>query len=228
MEKNPFPSLKGRYAAILLATLSLFVLAPLLPSDRLIPWELTLVTLLVFFSSLRALWTSRTMLLIVGFLGAAFLVVETLEPLLDENGAPVATDILGFAFQFTICFGILYDIFGREKVTADTVYGASAVYLLLGLAFARLFLLIEHLDPGAFAVNDVLAAELEQEGWRHSGVMQYFSLVTLTTIGYGDISPVSPLARNLAAVEGVIGQLFIAAVVARLVSLYTPSRQRRP
>ena len=99
-------------------------------------------------------------------------------------------------------------------------------FTLIGMIFSRLFMLIVYVDPGAFAVSDVLMQELVREGFRGSGLLQYFSLITLTTIGYGDISPVSPLARNLAAVEGITGQLFVAAVIARLVALYTSNRSR--
>ncbi len=131
------------------------------------------------------------------------------------------TDIIGASFLLVTSYGILFDIFNRDEITADTVYGASAVYMLLGLAFARLYLALLKLDPDAFAASELLLSQVDQLGWKASGLIHYYSLVTLTTIGYGDVTPVAPLARNLAAIEGIMGQLFIAAVVARLVSLYS-------
>ena len=66
-----------------------------------------------------------------------------------------------------------------------------------------------------------MAATFDGENWRIAGILHYFSLITLTTVGYGDVSPVAPIARNVAAVEAVIAQLFIAAVIARLVAMHT-------
>ncbi len=210
----------GRYAAILLAAMLLFILEPLLATERQVPWGLSVVTFFVLMGSLRAVWAKHALFYVVGFLGVGLIALETTEALLGSRWA-VAADVFGIAFLATTGTGILLDIFTRDEITADTVFGASAVYLLIGLLFGRVFLLIAHVDPNAFAVSDALAEELAVEGFRGSGILHYFSLITLTTVGYGDVSPVAPLARNLAAIEAVIAQLFVAAVIARLVALYT-------
>ncbi len=216
-------SLRGRYAAILAGALILFVFEPILTDQREIPWGLTGVTLLLLLGSLRAVWRSRRLFAVVAILGTIFIGCEAAEPMFGD-GLPIVTDGFGLAFLGVTLAGILADIFTREEITPDTIFGASAVYLLIGLVFGRAFMLIAHLDPTAFAVSDALAAQLELEGYRGSGILHYFSLITLTTVGYGDISPVSSLARNLAAVEAVIAQLYVAAVIARIVALYTTRR----
>lgn len=214
----------GRYSALLSAALLLFVLEPVLADEREIPWGLSAVTLLLLLGSLRAVWENHAFLKVVAVLGTLFWLSEALEPVLG-GPVPIWTDILAMAFLTATLGGILADIFSRERVTADTVFGASAVYLLIGLWFARAFMLVAHVDPTAFAVSDALAVQIEEEGFRGSGILHYFSLITLTTVGYGDIAPVAPIARNLAAVEAVIAQLYIAAVIARLLSLYSPLPQ---
>ena len=94
--------------------------------------------------------------------------------------------------------------------------------MLVGLAWAFLFSLLEVLQPGSFNLPELSAEPLDLAAMevRRLSVFMYYSLVTLTTLGYGDITPVTPLARNLAAFEAVIGQLYIAILVARLVGLH--------
>ena len=97
------------------------------------------------------------------------------------------------------------------KVDAEHLYAALSAYLLAGVFFGLFYWVLEQLGPGSF----VTAGEFT----RMSAF--YFSFVTLATIGYGDIVPRSDVARGLAMVEGVGGQLFLAVLVARLVSLYS-------
>lgn len=216
-----FDSLIGRYAPILVGVLLLFLLEPLLGQRGTTSGWMNVLVLLLVVVSLRALWTSRVLLGVVGIMGSALVVMSVLESFALMSDAVPISDLVGAAFLLVTSYGILYDIFNRDEITADTVYGASAVYMLLGLAFARLYLALLKWAPDSFAASELLLSQVDQLGWKASGLIHYYSLVTLTTIGYGDVTPVAPLARNLAAIEGIIGQLFIAAVVARLVSLYS-------
>ncbi len=107
-------------------------------------------------------------------------------------------------------------------MTGDIVNGAICVYMLGALAWAFLFSLLEVLQPGSFNLPELSAERLgpATADVRRLSIFMYYSLVTLTTLGYGDITPVTPLARNLAAFETVMGQLYIAILVARLVGLH--------
>lgn len=104
-------------------------------------------------------------------------------------------------------------------VTFHRIQGAIAAYLLLGVLWAHAFALVAHLRPGAFSGSVNLA-----DGAR---AFFYFSFVTLTTVGYGDVLPVHPAARSLAMAEAVTGPLYLAILVARLVSLTTAPPQAR-
>jgi hypothetical protein len=94
-------------------------------------------------------------------------------------------------------------------VTARRLHGGVAAYLLLGLIWANLYQLVALLRPGAFSGI----------GARDSSGFMYYSFVTLTTMGYGDVLPVHPVARSLATLEAVTGSLYLAILVSRLVSL---------
>ena len=108
-------------------------------------------------------------------------------------------------------------LFQRRDVTIDTILAAVAVYLLIAIAFTLTFEIIELQSPGSFSgLPDTAATNREEL----SGAMMYFSLVCISTMGYGDIIPVSQLARPISVLEGVVGQLYLAVLIARLVGLH--------
>jgi voltage-gated potassium channel Kch len=111
--------------------------------------------------------------------------------------------------------------FGPGRVTWHRVQGAVALYLILGLLFAHLYGLLNVLVPEAFTN---VRSGLNAHAVFYRGRLLYFSLVTLTGTGYGDILPLHAVARSLATLEAVIGQLFPAALLARLVSLELEGR----
>ncbi|MBC8752768.1 MULTISPECIES: potassium channel family protein [Paraburkholderia] len=104
-------------------------------------------------------------------------------------------------------------VFGPGAVTRDRIAGAVALYILVGVVWADAYYLVSLYVPGAFA--GATHSEIPEN---HS-IWIYFSFVTLTTVGYGDITPVAPAARSLSNLEALIGQLYPAIVLARLVSL---------
>ncbi|KPK17219.1 MAG: hypothetical protein AMJ62_01780 [Myxococcales bacterium SG8_38] len=116
---------------------------------------------------------------------------------------------------------VVGQLFQRRDVSIDTIFGAITAYLLIAVAFMELYSLIELQRPGSFAG---LADATEPNRQQMGGTMLYFSLVCLTTMGFGDIVPASNLARPLAALEGVIGQLYLAIMIARLVGLHISRR----
>jgi hypothetical protein len=129
-------------------------------------------------------------------LTAASLTIWTVVALIAAGGA------LSFAFR-------------AQSIDREHVYAALSAYLLAGVFFASFYWVLEQIWPGSFA----LAGDFSP----NSAI--YFSFVTLATLGYGDIVPRTDLARGLAMVEGVGGQLFLAVLIARLVSLYAREKE---
>jgi Ion channel len=112
---------------------------------------------------------------------------------------------------------VLAQVFRAGPITPSRIQGAIAVYLLLGLAWAIGYELLALRRPGAFT-GAAVEGDLPQR-WL------YYSFVTLTTVGYGDITPVHPVARSLAVLEALTGQLYPAILLARLVSLEVQTRE---
>ncbi len=109
----------------------------------------------------------------------------------------------------------LWAVLREGPVTAHRIRGAIAAYLLLAVFFAYLYGLIEYVNPGSLRFPEGMHAA---KGELHQGFL-YFSVVTITTLGYGDITPIHPWARSAVMLEAVIGPLYLAILVARLVSL---------
>lgn len=123
--------------------------------------------------------------------------------------------VITFALFATV---VAAQVYRRGPVTYHRIQGAVAVYLLLGLTWASAYALLYDLRPGTFT-GALDAASLPQT-WI------YFSFVTLTTTGYGDILPVHPIARSLAIAEAVAGQLYLAITLARLVALHVSAHKK--
>ena len=111
-------------------------------------------------------------------------------------------------------------VFGPGKVTIHRIVGGILLYLVLGLTFVALFGFLTIFVPDAFK-----GLEPHQGNFAIAGNLIYFSFVTLTTIGYGDITPLHPYARGLANFEAVVGQLYPATLLARLVTLELVAEQ---
>jgi len=125
---------------------------------------------------------------------------------------------LWIGFLLMLAGVILSRVFGEGEINIHRIQGAVAVYLLIGILWTGCYRMVVELDPGAFNMPAVA-----EEG-RLMARLLYYSFVTLTTVGYGDVTPVNPAARSLAMLEALLGQLFPAILIARLVSLEVSSR----
>ena len=123
----------------------------------------------------------------------------------------------GLVFLVFVVAQLLIFILRAPRVTADVLCAGLATYLLLGLLWSLAYALVANLVPNSFSLNGAPMVNPPLQGSNSL----YFSFITLSTVGYGDITPVSNAARMLAAAEAVTGTLFMAVLIARLVSLYT-------
>jgi hypothetical protein len=106
-------------------------------------------------------------------------------------------------------------------VSLDTLLGGVCVYVVIALVWVTLYSAIELLHPGSFLVRGISLHELYPDHIEHRfNEFTYFSYVTMTTLGYGDIVPRSGPAQAMAALQAMVGQLYVAIFVARLVALH--------
>ena len=124
------------------------------------------------------------------------------------------------AFYVFAIVTVMNDILEATKVTTNTIYGAVSVYLLLGVTWSGFYTLVEYYAPGSF----FMPPAYNPDGVVNPDEFLYFSFVTLTTLGYGDMVPVSDKARSLAFTEAVSGVLFMAVLIARFIGIHISQR----
>ncbi len=135
--------------------------------------------------------------------------------------------VLSLLFLVYAAFVVLSDLAREREVSLDTISGGICVYLLLGVSWALGYALVEVQAPGSFAMGGEALPPPSlalDDGGAWLGSFLYLSFVTLTTLGYGDLTPLSRVARMLTSAEAIFGQLFIAVFIARLVGLYAARR----
>lgn len=165
----------------------------------------------------------RLLLVVAGtiaVIAAALLVI----PGVPQEVFDVAAAVAAFAFGAVLiiaCVGIAAHIFHAKRVDRQVIVGAACLYLLFGLCFAFIYAGVDSLGPAAF-------------NFSHEGVIRiqdfrdhvYFSFTTLTTTGFGDVLAMTPLARVLAVFEMILGSIYLAFMVARLVGVHTAQAAR--
>ena len=120
--------------------------------------------------------------------------------------------------------GILRYVFSRRQLDADGIFATIAAYLLIAIVFAQVYTLLAIWDPASFDAPVPLAGRSPDQV---QADLLYYSLITLATVGYGDVLPVSATARTLAVMEATVGQFYIAVIVAVFVGMFAVERQRR-
>jgi hypothetical protein len=128
--------------------------------------------------------------------------------------------ILSILFLLFLIWNLLRDLLVGDRLTSERVFGALTAYICIGMLFALLYAHIQYLDPGSFHVPDHMRTAGASEEALMMPVFTYFSFVTLTTLGYGDIAPISEQARTIAWFEAFIGQIYLAVMVGGLVGVF--------
>jgi Ion channel len=208
--------LQRRYAILFYSLLLTMVAAPLFAS---MGFETNVIELFLATNLLAAIIPvgkrSGRRILFVTLIAALLL---RLGAGLLEQSTLAAASLMIWTLIALIAAGVALSFaFRAQSIDREHVYAALSAYLLAGVFFGNFYWTLEQIRPGTFALaGDFLPS---------SAI--YFSFVTLATLGYGDIVPRTDVARGLAIVEGVGGQLFLAVLIARLVSLYARGKEAK-
>ncbi|PYI57835.1 MAG: hypothetical protein DMC59_09985, partial [Verrucomicrobia bacterium] len=125
--------------------------------------------------------------------------------------------VAGIGLVAFVVVNLLGFVLRAPSVDVEVLCASISAYLMLGLIWTMAYWLVASVTPTAFAFNTATGTKESMEGFNAF----YFSFVTLSTVGYGDITPVSKVARMLAATEAMTGLLYVAVLIARLVGLYS-------
>ncbi|MBU1156940.1 MAG: potassium channel family protein [Proteobacteria bacterium] len=221
---HKLPWFKSRHLWLFGTMMLYFLMVPLI--EQLLPRTRTILDLFIILVLVAAAYTvidrKRTF-----FLALVLLVSGMIFVLGDYHWHRNITMVLGcvsfVGFLGIVIFSILKDVMTQKEVSFDTISGSLNGYLLIGMMWGFAYQAVESAWPGSFAIAEgvhKLAGVSAYVGPQLSSLF-YFSFVTITTTGYGDITPLSTIAGQLAITESVVGQFYMVVLVARLVSLHT-------
>lgn len=223
-EMNPEKAASGRVgifrfsAEQFLITLVLFIVsAPfvkMLPNGTFIDGGILTAVLI---SGVVAVGRSRRILLVAVLLAAPVVVARWAHELFQQQVSPGFYLVPALVFITFLIGHLLYFILRASHVNSEVLCAGLSAYLLIGLAWMFAYMLLAENNPHAFGFTVASDASHQMSAFD----AYYFSFITMTTVGYGDIVPLSDVARMLATVEAVTGTLFMAVMIARLVSLYS-------
>jgi hypothetical protein len=210
-------------AFLVLLVVQIFVIAPLRTNGLLLLNILNGVLCSLFLlAGLLSISKHRFARWLAPSVVVAALTVRWLVLLTPSYLLLVADSVLALVTVVAFTVVVFRQVYTDGPVSAHRVRGAIAAYLLLGYVFACAYRLLNYIVPDALTINSALV----QQGQHLSEVFMYFSLVTLTTVGFGDVTAVHPIARSLVTLEAVIGTLYPAILLARLVSLSIEQEKR--
>jgi hypothetical protein len=146
----------------------------------------------------------------------------------DSQLVRIIGEMLSLALLGFTTLVMFNSLIQTKCVSQDTIVGGICVYLLVGLCFAIIFILLTDFNPGALQQGDQAIVGSASDSRTHATTLLYFSFVTLTTLGYGDVMPHGDMARMFAVAEALFGQLYLVIFRARLVALYVISVRHQP
>jgi ion channel len=209
------------YTALLFSELGLIIIYPFLTGVANHDEIFRLLAAIVFTTALYSLM-GRGWVTTIGFsLGTPAIILRLIHVVEHRPMFKLPDEFLGLIFLIFVTTVLVWSIVSKPSVTADTLAGAVSAYFLLGITFGVAYMIIDGLLPGAFR-------DTVQPGKTFvPSDFTFFSFVTLTTVGYGDIVPWAPHARALAIVESVLGIMYPAVLISRLVGLHGYKREER-
>ena len=213
--------MRNRYTALLIVIVAMMLVLPLIARDELALFAMKVAVSVVLVFGIYMGRRLRRDLVVGAALGIPVLVGRWLPQYSTDSRMFLAIDILTAAFLLYITIIILTQVLSARRVTLDTIAGAMCSYCLIGLAWAFVYRAMFVINPHAFVFAAGSFHIFENNSHSEPQLMNfaYYSFATLTTTGFGDVTPAVGVSRAISVLEAVAGQFFLAILIARLVSL---------
>lgn len=206
--------MKSRFIYIVIAIVLVILVSPFLRQAGALGWlTSSLLVAMIPLASYYALYRDKKRAMIIIFLGAPFVLLDAVSHYYVNRYLPTIMYGFGTALYLYITILMLENLLARKKITTDMIFCAISIYLLLGVMWAGVFAVLESVSPGSLS------------GIPGSIDYVYFSFVTLTSVGYGDISPLTTLSQRFAIIEAAMGSIYMAIIVALIVGRYISSQR---
>ncbi len=204
---------KGRFLNLLIFIIAMLVVGPLFEELVNLRILMDILWSAIFISAIYAVSQKKHHVLIGIVLALPMLAAIWSRHFVEYHALQVVGYLCGAAFILFTIIQMLIFIYSHKEVTRDLIVGAAVVYFLMAIMWTFIFSVVETLHPGSFNLPQGQDIQDAQH-------FIYYSFVTLTTLGYGDITPVTRLARSFSTLEAVMGQLYLVVQVAWLVGVH--------
>jgi len=218
-----------RYTPLLAGLLGFLVLQPIVVSVSAANIPLNILIYLLLATAIYAVGPRKSLVAITTALAVSIVLTRLLYSISSNTRLLILSHALSFALMVVVTVTIVLQVFRAREITPDIIVGAVCVYLVIGAAWSFFYFFLQAVAPGSMMAMPVTTrgslapAPLEQyRFWE----MVYFSMGALSTMGFLSSEPLTPMARQLAVVEAIMGQLYIAVLVARIVALSTARAMR--
>lgn len=220
----------AKFTLLFLSLILLFVLYPIAAELGQGAALLDILGSLVLLAAVYAIARQRRAKWAAGIMAAITLAANWGGNIAHSRALDLLTCVAYAAFFAFAAIIITRNILAEQQVSFDVILGGACVYMILGLLWANLFTFMAFVQPNSFGGHSIQAEFLREEArWfsADNADLIYFSFTTLSTLGYGDIMPTSHATRSLAALEAILGQLYLTVLVARLVGLHIARSTRK-
>jgi len=227
LKKSDFP--KHGFLGLLLCLVSILAIAPFFYGVPGAPVIIRIFITGILIYSVYTFSKKKNALIISSILVVPALVFNWVSQFFPTPSLLITKDCFNILFFGYVIFIILLKIFRAKEITANLIFGSVCIYMLLGLQWAFIFSLLENIHPGSFnfPASNFISTLTTDSGSNTIPVFLYYSYTTLTTLGYGDITPISPPAQSMASLEAITGQFYLTILVARLVGLHITSKNNQ-
>jgi hypothetical protein len=215
----PFRVRNIRFSVLLVLTVLLILVAPFLREFVRIQLIMDIVTTAILIAAIWATGERKHQAAISFGLALPFLALTWVNYAIHNDLVTLMAHLVGILFFGYVIYSILKFITETKIVTREVIFAAIVSYLFIAVIWAYGYSALELLKPGSFRVPE----DAFQGGGSH---FIYFSIITLTTLGYGDITPLTQQAGSLSAVEALVGQIYLVVLVAWLVGMYVSRKSR--
>jgi hypothetical protein len=207
--------MKSRFIYIILAIMLVILVSPFIRHTGKTGHLLTtMLAAMVPLTSFYALTADRNRAIIILLIAAPFVLLDGMSMFFTNRYLMIASISFGTILYFYIIVLMVNNLLSYRVITADLIYCAISTYFLIGVMWSGIYIVLEGISPGSFS------------GISETADLLYFSFVTLTTVGFGDITPQSIIGKRLAVFEAAMGGIYLAVIIAMIVGRYMTMEEK--
>jgi len=208
--------MKSRFIYIILSIMLVILVSPYIrPTGKTGHIFTTLLAAMIPLTSFYALTKDRNRAIIILFLAAPFVILDGMSMFFPNRYFMIAAISFGTTLYFYIVVLLVNNLLSYRVVTADLIFCAISTYFLIGVMWSGIYMILEGVYPGSFT------------GLSETSDLVYFSFVTLTTVGFGEITPQSIISKRLVIFEAAAGCIYLAVIIAMIVGRYMSMEEKQ-